>query len=180
MAPGEAGARPAFDLGPYGIERHRLVILAPAVGVTDVSGRLKREHSEAHSHAGTDHVGDLIEVAWRDRHVVGEVVPHSVLAPQPLESFDERPPGRVQLRFVGGPAMTAMAEHQGVEVAREAQQIETGKPVGSDRQSLQILVVEIAMGHAHRPAAVPAHRGQGRGVIVGIEQRHLPPISCAC
>jgi hypothetical protein len=104
---------------------------------------------------------------------VGEVVADPVLACQSLELFDEPPPVGVQLRLGLRRRDSAAAEHQRVEVARESQQVEPPPAVGPHREPLEVLVVEIAVSHAHRLAAVAHHRLERGGVSVGSEQRNL-------
>ena len=120
-------------------------------------------------------VGHLVEVARRHRHVVSEVEAHPVLAPKPLEVLDEPPAVGLQLGFAAGPRDPVTAEHQRVKVPGETQGVEPARTVRGNRQPLQVVVVKIAVGHAHRLAVVALHRQQRRGVILGPEQRHLAP-----
>ncbi len=43
-----------------------------------------------------------------------------------------------------------------------------------DREPFQVIGVEVAVGHAHRLPAVPAHRQQRLRMDLRAEQRHLP------
>ncbi len=104
----------------------------------------------------------------------------SVLGPQPLEPLHEFAPVRVQLGFRDRARASATAEHERVEMTGEAQQIKATATVGADRQALQVLVVEVAMGHADRLAAVARRRGQRGGVILGVQERGLATDQLAC
>jgi hypothetical protein len=169
-----AGARRRpLDLRPHRLGGQRPVILLPAPLVADQRGRLEGEHPEPHLPAVADHPGELAEIAWCDGHGVGQVVAHAVLALQPLEQLAEAPPVGVQLTLAAGPRDTAAPVHQRVEVARERQPRKARPPVGAERQSPQVLPVEVAVRHAHRLAPVPAHRLQRGGVVVGVEQADL-------
>ena len=70
---------------------------------------------------------------------------------------------------------TATTPHGGVDVRGERQRLESWRAVGPQRETQEVLVVEIAVGHAHRHSAVVAHDVECVGVVLRREQRHLAP-----
>jgi hypothetical protein len=97
-----------------------------------------------------------------------------VLPPEVGEHVGESLPERVEFRLAPGADGTASAAHQRVEVRREGHPVEPWAAVGVQDQRQQVLVVEVTVGHRHRLAPVGAHHGQGRCVVLRIEQAHLP------
>jgi len=150
-----------------------VVVIAPPLRVADEGGGLERQHPEPHVQACVDDLCDLVEVARRDRHVVRQVKTHPVLSLQPLEVLHETSAVRVQLRLAAGPRDAVAAEHHRVEVPRESQELEPPPPVRADRQPLQVVIVEVTVGHAHRLASVAPHRLKRGRVALGPQQRHL-------
>lgn len=63
--------------------------------------------------------------------------------------------------------------HRGVHVHRERHRREPGSAVGIEHDRFEVVVVEVAVGEAHRDTTVPAHGGQGLRVCVGRQQRDL-------
>ena len=82
---------------------------------------------------------------------------------------------RVQLRLELRPLDPAPAEHHRVEVPREREVVEaTLARARVQRERFEVVVVEVAVGHRHRLAAVADHRPQRARVVLGTEQRDLP------
>ncbi len=57
---------------------------------------------------------------------------------------------------------------------REREALEAGLAVRIEGEALQVLVVEIAVREAHRLPPETAHHGQSLGMVLGVEQAHLP------
>ena len=164
-----------FDPPPdrVGVERAQVVL--PARLVADVRRRLEGEHPKAHVAGGPQDGGDLVDVARRDRHVVGQVARDAVLLVQAHEHVAEPLPVRVQVGFAARRAQAAATEHERVEVAGE-REVGEARPAGPrvERERFEVLVVEVAVRHRHRFATVAEHRLERARVVLGTEQRHLP------
>jgi hypothetical protein len=117
--------------------------------------------------AGVDHIGDLGDVGGGDRHVVREVGAYAVLGVEALEHLDEAAAERVELGFAAGPHRAVPPVHRPVDVDREGQDVEPAGAVGSDGETSQVVVVEVAVGEAHREACVAAYRLECLGVGLG-------------
>jgi len=96
-----------------------------------------------------------------------------VLAAQPVEPGDEPPPVGVQRGLVRRAGDPATSEHHRVEVPGERHPVQAAPPVRAEYQAVEVVVVEVAVGHAHRLAAVRPHDQQRRCVVVGRQQCHL-------
>jgi len=169
----ERRARAALNLGPHLVTGHVPVVLVPAPLVPDERGRLEREHPVPHNAAVAHHAGDLAQVRGGDGHAVGQEVPHTVLAAQPREHRREGLPVGVERGLVRRAGEAAAAEHQRVEVGGERHPAQPGPPARAEHQLFQVVIVDVAVGEAHRLPPVRAHDRQRGGVIIGVEQGHL-------
>jgi hypothetical protein len=138
-----------------------------------VRGRLEAHHRVAHGQDGAHGVGHLVEVGRRDGHVVGQVVAQAGLGAQVAEHLHEPLPEGVQLGLAPRADGAAAAAHQRVDVRREAHPGQPQPAVVPGDEGAQVRGVEVAVGHRHRRAAVPAHRQQRLGVVVGGQQADL-------
>ncbi len=96
-----------------------------------------------------------------------------MLAAQPPQLVDEPPPVRVERGLVRRAGDTAPAIHEHVEVGGERHPAQAPPPVPAEDEGVEVVVVDVAVGEAHRLAAVRAHDRQGLGVVVGVEQADL-------
>ncbi len=104
---------------------------------------------------------------------MGEVEPHPVLVTQALEHRDDASALLVQFRLAPGARNGAPAEHERVHVGGHTQLSESRMAVGIERQTPEVVVVEVAVGHAHRLAAASLHGLQRPGVVTWAEQADL-------
>ena len=96
-----------------------------------------------------------------------------MLAPETVEHRGHPRPLGVQLGLGLGVADGATPNHRCVDMDRERQMREARLAVRSERQLLQVFVVEVAVAEAHRVPIMAMHCGQRCGVIIGVEQRHF-------
>ncbi len=92
-----------------------------------------------------------------------------MLAFEALEHRDEALAVGVQVGLAARALDPAPAEHHGVEVTGER---DVPEAAGLD-EPRQVVVVEVAVGHRHRLAAMAFHCQQRPRVVLGVEQRHL-------
>ncbi|MBW3607493.1 MAG: TVP38/TMEM64 family protein, partial [Actinobacteria bacterium] len=144
-----AGAR--FDPPPHLVGRERAEVILPAALVADVRGGLEREHPKAHVARRAQHVGDLVDVARSDRHVVGEVARDAVRLVEAREHVAEVLAVGVQVGLAARPAQPTAAEHERVEVPGE-REVGEARPASLrvEREPLEVRVVEVAVRHRHR------------------------------
>jgi len=169
----DAGTGACLDLRPHVVARDVAVLAAPAPVVADEGGRLERQHPVARPSGRTDDAGDLVEVGRRDGHVVRGEGTDPVLAAQPPQLVDEPPPVRVERGLVRRAGDTAPAVHEHVEVGGERHPAQAPPPVPAEDEGVEVVVVDVAVGEAHRLAGMRAHDRQGLGVVVGVEQADL-------
>ena len=87
--------------------------------------------------------------------------------------LDEPLPVGVQRGLVGRALDPRRPNIRHVEVAGEGEPVEPAPAVRAEHELLEVVVVDVAVGHAHRLAPVLAHDPQGLGVVVGRQQGDL-------
>jgi hypothetical protein len=96
-----------------------------------------------------------------------------MLAPQTLEHLDKPPPVFVEIRFSLRARHAAPPQRVRIEVRGDSEKVEAPPTVRPQRQSFQVVVIEVAVSHARRLAVVALHHFQRPGVIFGAQQRDL-------